>query len=63
MDEFLRPFRAFYFKEGEQTIKLYQTLGKIQNHHPLELKLLLDSKSIEKRMPKLSRRAFYLEVL
>jgi hypothetical protein len=46
MDEVLKTFRAFYFKEGEQTIKLYQILGKIQYHHPQELKLLLDSQGV-----------------
>jgi hypothetical protein len=47
--------RAFNLKGGKP-IRLYQALGKAQNNQQA-LELLFDSKSIEKRIPKLSRRA------
>jgi hypothetical protein len=43
----------------EKLIRLYQALGRIQDTQDT-IKLLFDSKSIEKRMPKLSRRAISL---
>jgi hypothetical protein len=37
---------------------LYKALGRTQSNTPEKIMLLFDTKSIEKRMPKLGRRAF-----